>query len=279
MPDQQQMVESLTSLGMSAYEAKAYLALLAAGEPLNGYEVAKRSGVPRGTVYETLGKLTTRGAAFEVRAGEDSVDYLPLPASTYLARLRREFSATVGGLEQSLARVSHPARHVVHQLQSTSTVIDRARDLIGQSRREILSLVFPEELPYIRDDLAEADKRGVDVTTVLMGNDDVDVGVGRLHQHRFRPAAKIEERVGGRLLILVGDVDAALISASTPGGMSGMFTNDWAVVLVALELIRHDVALQILAERHGWAQMSEMLASDPDLSRLATGRLPRPDPS
>ena len=40
---------------------------VAAGTPLNGYEVAKRSGVPRSTVYETLAKLVGRGAAYEVR--------------------------------------------------------------------------------------------------------------------------------------------------------------------------------------------------------------------
>ena len=54
--------------GMPGYEAKAYLALLTAGEPMNGYEVAKVSGVPRSTVYETLGKLVARGAVFEVAA-------------------------------------------------------------------------------------------------------------------------------------------------------------------------------------------------------------------
>src|SRR5262249_33872361 len=43
-------IERLQELGMSGYEAKAYIALVAAGEPLNGYEVAKRSGVPRSTV-------------------------------------------------------------------------------------------------------------------------------------------------------------------------------------------------------------------------------------
>ena len=50
-------LELLKDAGLSGYEGKAYLALLAAGEPLNGYEVAKASGVPRSTVYETLGKL------------------------------------------------------------------------------------------------------------------------------------------------------------------------------------------------------------------------------
>ncbi|MFD2351428.1 TrmB family transcriptional regulator [Nonomuraea ferruginea] len=73
------MIEELQRLGMSGYEAKAYVALVAAGAPLNGYEVAKRSGVPRSTVYETLGKLVGRGAAYEVRLGDAGVGYISLP--------------------------------------------------------------------------------------------------------------------------------------------------------------------------------------------------------
>src|SRR5690606_27714521 len=83
------VIAELQSLGMSGYEAKAYLALVAAGGPLNGYEVAKRSGVPRSTVYETLSKLVARGAAYEVRAGGDGVSYLALPPNSLLDRMRR----------------------------------------------------------------------------------------------------------------------------------------------------------------------------------------------
>jgi hypothetical protein len=86
---QQSVIEELQHLGMSGYEAKAYVALVAAGTPLNGYEVAKHSGVPRSTVYETLGKLVGRGAAYEVRAGEASVGYISLPPNALLDRMRR----------------------------------------------------------------------------------------------------------------------------------------------------------------------------------------------
>ena len=37
-------LELLRDAGLSGYEAKAYLALLAGGEPMTGYEVAKASG-------------------------------------------------------------------------------------------------------------------------------------------------------------------------------------------------------------------------------------------
>ena len=45
------VVEQLRRIGMSGYEAKVYIAMLAAGAPLNGYELAKQSSVPRSTVY------------------------------------------------------------------------------------------------------------------------------------------------------------------------------------------------------------------------------------
>ena len=51
----------LQQLGFSEYEARAYLALLQRN-PLNGYELAKVSGLPRANVYAVLQKLEERGA-------------------------------------------------------------------------------------------------------------------------------------------------------------------------------------------------------------------------
>ena len=82
-------LDLLKGSGMSGYEAKAYVALLGAGEPLNGYEVAKLSGVPRSTVYETLGKLVARGFAFQV-SEDDTVSYVPLPADALVGPLAAE---------------------------------------------------------------------------------------------------------------------------------------------------------------------------------------------
>src|SRR6266542_3193328 len=53
----------LQQLGFSEYEARAYLALLQRN-PLNGYELAKVSGLPRANVYAVLQKLEDRGRSF-----------------------------------------------------------------------------------------------------------------------------------------------------------------------------------------------------------------------
>ena len=53
-------ISSLQALGLNAYEAKAYLALLERNT-LTATEVANLAGMPRARVYETLQTLLTRG--------------------------------------------------------------------------------------------------------------------------------------------------------------------------------------------------------------------------
>ena len=129
------ILQSLQAVGMSAYEAKAYVALVASGEPINGYEVAKRSGVPRSTVYETLGKLLARGAAFEVRSDDETTLYVALPADALLRRLREQFDGQLEQLSASLPQVRAPVTsHVLHTLEGREAVLDRARDLLDLAR-------------------------------------------------------------------------------------------------------------------------------------------------
>ena len=54
-------LDLLADAGFSGYEAKAYLALLAAGEPMNGYEVAKRIRELEGARNVLLVALTGYG--------------------------------------------------------------------------------------------------------------------------------------------------------------------------------------------------------------------------
>src|SRR5919199_4325836 len=96
------VLQELQKLGMSGYEAKAYVAMVSAEEALTGYEVAKLSGVPRSTVYETLAKLIARGAAFETRGDNGPPTYLPLPTDALVSRLRRDFDESLESLTDTL---------------------------------------------------------------------------------------------------------------------------------------------------------------------------------
>ena len=266
------VVEELRAIGMSAYEAKAYVALLAAGQPINGYEVAKRSGVPRSTVYETLGKLVNRGAAFEVRAGEDgsATDYLPLPAESLVARLRRDFDSRIDSLSASLPKIASPMpTSVVQYIHGRVNVIERAQDLIASANEDLFVSVWQQESDQLTEPLRQAARRGVEVFVVGFG--DIGEPVGHTYHHQFSDPEVVFDRVGARLFVVSSDRESVLIGGAVGDTTWGMWSDDPAVVLVAVEYVRHDIAMQVLVDHMGTDSVHEFWHTDEALERLQTG--------
>lgn len=258
---------------MSGYEAKAYVALVSAGEPLNGYEVAKASGVPRSTVYETLGKLVARGAAFEVKAPSNGSAYLALPAETLVGRMRRELTDTIDDLAATLPLLAAPSKaHLVQHIRGHEGVMERTVDVIDAARACLFVSIWPEELAVVRPALARARARGVDVIGITFGPTtdlaDDDTDLAHVYEHRFSSPEVVLSRLGYRVFVAVADRDAVLIGGADEHGTWGMWSDDPAVVLVAAEYVRHDIALQVIVGRAGGSELDEVWASDPVLEHL-----------
>lgn len=266
----ERVVELLKAIGMSGYEAKAYVALVRAARPLNGYEVAKASGVPRSTVYETLGKLVARGAAFEVKDVENGTGYLALPAETLIVRLRQTLADTIDGLTEALAALASPAEtHLVQHVRGDEHVLARAVDVVDAARQSLFCSVWPQELDVLLPALRRAAERGVDVSCITFGPVDSELGeLGHVYEHRFSSPEIVAARMGCRVFTVVGDRDAVLIGAVDEGGTWGMWSDDPAVVLVAGEYVRHDIALQVIVGRAGASDLQRVWESDADLEHL-----------
>ncbi|MER5648447.1 helix-turn-helix domain-containing protein [Streptosporangium sp. NPDC002524] len=272
------VVEQLQRLGMSGYEAKAYVTLVGAGQPLNGYEVAKRSGVPRSTVYETLGKLVAKGAAYELRGSDDATDYLPLPPRSLLERMRREFTDSIESLEVSLpAIVAPPKAHLIHNLKDAGALLARAEDVVAGARGDLFLSIWPEEMGLLSSLVRRAVERGVETSVMHFGT--AREQVGNLYEHRFPSPPPFLDEQGGlkenpdhRLLVVAGDRREALVGGFAGGTAWGVYTEDPAVVAMAVEYVRQDIALQIVADRVGHEAMREIWATDPDLRRFLADR-------
>jgi HTH-type transcriptional regulator, sugar sensing transcriptional regulator len=265
------VIGRLQHLGMSGYEAKTYLALVGAGEPLNGYEVAKRSGVPRSTVYETLAKLVARGAAFEVRGAGDAVDYLPLPVKALLDRLGRDYHESLAALDMMLPAIAAPPTvHLIHNLSGVASLLDRARDVVAGARRELFLSIWPEEMTALRETVVRAEQRGVAVTSIAFG--DIGDPVGRTYQHALSTPEVVMENLGCRMLTVVGDRQEAVIGGVTETGAWGVYTDNPAVVLLAVEYIRHDIAIQLMGDHFDADQIRDFWREDPDMNRLRADR-------
>jgi sugar-specific transcriptional regulator TrmB len=238
------VVEQLRRLGMSGYEAKAYLALVSADHPLNGYEVAKLSGVPRSTVYETLSKLVGRSAAFEVRADDSTaVAYVPLPPSTLFGRIRDETEDAIERLRIMLEKLAvRQSVHYTHSLPTRLDVIGRCQDLIASARSDILMLVWPEDYRVLEPSLRRAEKDGVDIAAVIFGPE--EPVVGRAFEHIFASGRDVMGDLGCRLVVLVSDREAVVVAGLLEDEAWGVFTDDPAVVMLAGEFIFFDITVQ-----------------------------------
>ncbi|HUZ08844.1 MAG TPA: helix-turn-helix domain-containing protein [Acidimicrobiales bacterium] len=271
MPEVERILESLQATGMSGYEAKAYLALLGAGEPINGYEVAKRSGVPRSTVYESLAKLLLRGAAFEIRTENGSTLYVALPPQTLIQRLSRSFQSHLDHLNSVLPEVTEPVEsHLVHNMDGRSAVLERAADLIYSAKKELYVSAWAEELDELRFPLEDAVRKRVDIVLLRFGDSSVDVGAS--YNHVFSSPEVVLDRVGCRLLVIAPDRESVLIGGAVGENMWGLFSDDPAVVLLAVEYVRHDISYQVLVEELGIDRVRKLTSTNPTLRRLETGR-------
>jgi sugar-specific transcriptional regulator TrmB len=244
---------------------------------MNGYEVAKTSGVPRSTVYETLTKLVRRGIAFQVRPENAQIQYVPLPADALIARLRHDFDLSLEDLEHGLGDVDQPtdAGLVLH-LRGADTVLRRAEEVIQGARHSLHLSAWPEHVNHLDKALREADSRGVETWICAWGGANIDVG--RVYTNSLTtPESPLDrtdwvlKRVGSRLLVVVSDRKIVLTAGTTEKDSWGVVTDDPALVVLGLETIVHYIVSDVLIAAVGPTEFLELWESDTTLMRLGTG--------
>ena len=269
-------VSELQRLGLSGYEAKVYVALVAAGEPLGGYEVAKRSGVPRSAVYEALSKLTARSAAYEVRAGSGQVAYIPAPPATLFSRIRDETEQTIENLRSTLGKVTpKPTVHYSHTLPSREDILGRCRDLITSASTDLLLIAFPEELAALEPPLRRAYASGVDVFVAGFG-DDGEQPYGHAFSHVTAPAEEVAEDMGCRLFVLVADRQEMVVAGFTEDEARGAFTDDPAIVMMAAEFARIDISIQEFIKRYALEHVRKWRLESASIRNMIRGGSKKP---
>ena len=135
-----ELLPDLTALGFSEYEARIYLALLRE-YPATGYQLSTQTGVPRSMVYETLGRLSLRGAVLKSEEKRATL-YRPVPPDMLLDRFAQEHTRRIQNLRHALRGV-YSAREEdrLWTINSRPAVIGYCTRLIQEANRT-LSLVL-----------------------------------------------------------------------------------------------------------------------------------------
>ena len=149
------MLDRLTALGLTTYEAKAYLALLRRGSS-TAAETARVAGLPRQRVYDVLGSLVERGLA-SGRPGK-AVKYAATAPDIAIERLIADHRHRVAELEARAASLVEELRpkyeagqtetdplEYIEVLRDRRAINERFAELQRSIKEEILVFTKP---PY-----------------------------------------------------------------------------------------------------------------------------------
>ena len=206
----QEPIAALVSLGFGEYEAQAYAALLQ-HSPLNGYELAKASGVPRPNIYAVLQRLEEKGAVLRLET-PSGARYAPVSPGELVARLGGRYQTALDTAKEVLAGLGGALEQAyVWNIAGYPALIEHAKSLVASAKESMLVGVWAQEAQALTQELAQAESRGVAMTTLCMAACPHNCGHcrGRIYPYRIAPGPD------DRWLILVGDGKEALAAELT----------------------------------------------------------------
>ncbi|WP_054950266.1 TrmB family transcriptional regulator [Numidum massiliense] len=267
----EEIFKALQKLGFSQYECKAYIGLLK-GHPVTGYEISKRSGVPRSMIYEVMGKLMDKGAVHLVPS--EPVTYSPLPAEDLIGRLRDQFERSFSFLEQTLPKLQQEREmDTIWHIRSDDLVLHEMADIISRAEKELWLSIWEPQVPIVKEAVARhlSEREGVHVFSVLFGAPDTEIGV--TFHHDYMTPEVVKARTAGHLTIVARDGEEVLIANFSDKTTSwAVKTYDPALVLVATEYIRHDIMIEEITAQFGSEKLDALWRNNPDLVHVVTGK-------
>jgi HTH-type transcriptional regulator, sugar sensing transcriptional regulator len=224
------LIEQLSALGLTEYEAKVYLALLSEN-PATGYQISKSSGVPRSMVYEALGRLEARGAALKSEE-EKATLYTPVSPAVLLDRYEREARERAATLREELLPLFQQERTGrLWNFSGRREALAYAGELIEAAQHELMLALTDADVEVLRSRIVAAHERGVSLGVILTGDAPLEFGQVVRHPKRETELHRMVET-----LIVVADESQFLI-ASGHTVTSATLTTNPNMVLIARQFI------------------------------------------
>jgi sugar-specific transcriptional regulator TrmB len=262
--------DALMSLGFGPNEARAYCALLAKS-PLNGYQVAQLSGIPRAKVYESLERLVARGAAVQVETLDAEPRlYAPTDPLELVDQIAQDYDKSLERARQALETYQNNPQvvEVLWRVTSQTDLVARGQKLVQSARRTLHVALWAEEFDALLKALLSAAERGVRIALVLYSP---HVGLAKLQQNCAGAILHSRSKrqavpVMGRQFVLVADRKRCITGSIFPDrDVEGVFTLNLGLVTNAVDLVNHEIYLERVMTVAGEPLMAVF---GPDLEKL-----------
>lgn len=256
-----EVIEQLQQLGFSQYEAQAYVALLRE-KPLNGYELAKASGIPRPNIYTVLQKLEESGAVMRLSTPEGN-RYTAVPSDELIAKLKRRYQQALEAVSASLEQITSPTQvESVLNIRGYAEMLDQARTLLDRTERHLLLSLWPVEAAALAEPVQQAQERGIQITTLCLRGCPQPCPACRGAVYRYALAPEDNTRwlvlVSDEKELFAGEIHPSGSQESTDTGSSAVRTRQPMLVNLTGSYIQNSIALAKLVTHFGSRLFSEM---------------------
>lgn len=252
------LLSDLMALGLTEYEGKIYLALLKES-PTNGYQLSKRTGVPRSMVYEALGRLHARGAVLK-SGDERTTIYRPLPPEQLLGRYDRQHRELIDNLQDSLTNIyDSQAEESLWSISGEDAIYSYASQMIQKAANEIYLVMGDDSLEQLREAIHTSCATDVSVGALLTGDGELECD-----QVSHHPPAESEIQGLENMLVVVIDGQECLI-ANLAMDMTATVTSNKNLVLISRQFVWMELFAQRVYESLEPAQLDLLDGIDKQL--------------
>jgi len=232
------VVSALEQLGFSATDARVYVGLLQV-HPATGYDLAKRTKVPRSAIYAVLSRLERAGLVRAVSA--NPAKYEPLPPQQLVSQLRDRHQDTLDNLQQALERLDRsPQPSSLWATVGYDAMMREADRLIRGSKKLVAASLWAREAGRLTPALDAARAGGAEI--VLFSFNPLPRVGGRLFSYGI--AERELEQYWPHKLILVSDHRRLLVGNAEESETSrATLTDELVLVEMGLSTLVLDLTL------------------------------------
>jgi sugar-specific transcriptional regulator TrmB len=228
------IIQSLEKLGLSKYEAKAYLAFLSES-PLTGYKVSKISGVPRSRIYETIEKLMAKGLVLSQEG--DTTLLRPVSLESFLEKKEKESRKNINFLKANLPQIEKSKEdHGIWNITGRDRIFETINHVISQANSHIYLVSFDTDLLLFENELINAERRKIPIFGVYCGTKSFELK--NLDSHQGQPCSTCQD------IALSIDSRKALVGCTVPADKARVaLTENPGLIYVAEQYIKHEILI------------------------------------
>ncbi len=239
------IILELAELGLSEYEAKAYISLLRES-PATAYEIGKSSGVPTSKIYEVLKKLTEKGVISIIEEGKTR-QYVPIEPDEFLSKYKNRTEMIIDSLKDELSNIKGKRElSYIWNIAEYDYLMDKVKRMINGATKTVLISTWKEEFALIKDRIRDVLKKKVKVAVIHFGYSDSKLG--QIYQHPIEDT--IYQEKGGRGFVVVVDSKEVLMGTILKDNrVEGAWSMNKGFVTLAEDYIKHDIYIMKIVKR------------------------------